>query len=329
MVLYGKYPNTYYSQTCPYSSKHHSSSHVPNCCTTCAHVSMCAALAQCIVHRRASRLARAMVTKRKSRDEPRGGSRQVCQQAAAALQGAKEKSAVVSLLVSQMLWGFMSAPTVQKLAAACVYDGLEIPELVALASIGTWGAHANNCYRDVQQWMGGGTYHALQSIASTWLVMKRPPLQQWVMQQSVLEPHRIFATMYHQYPNCFKDRVCGGEFANIRRFWTDMETHPLYRNHPIHNNPKHMDFGVPIKLHGDGTPVSGLGKAWLQLCEITSWSSMLTTGASWIYHFMVHLLYVGLIATDSAGVDTRGRLQRRLRWHHMCACLCNHAHMFV
>ena len=58
----------------------------------------------------------------------------------------------------------------------------------------------------------------------------------------------------------------------ITSFYT---SHFIYmRSHPIRLEDHPEDF-IPLKLHGDGTPVTGLGKQWSQMVDIFSVSSIL------------------------------------------------------
>ena len=45
-----------------------------------------------------------------------------------------------------------------------------------------------------------------------------------------------------------------------------------------------LQYTVPISLHGDGTPVSGIGKAWSKSVDIWSWTSLVARGGSNHFH---------------------------------------------
>jgi hypothetical protein len=121
--------------------------------------------------------------------------------------------------------------------------------------------------------------------------------------------------MYNNIPRAFENRMCGGDFANIRSFWSEMELcqNPMYLTHPVRDRFDHFDKAVPLSLHGDGCPVSGFGKSWLKIAEIYSWRSLLAQGASWMMNIMIFFMYVGIMATHE-GTHTRDRFFRRLRW---------------
>ena len=66
-------------------------------------------------------------------------------------------SALVAYLMQQMLWGHMSAPSVQKIAKLArddmmdfiAVDNTSMPDLDFLAGCGTEGEHPRHIYRDI------------------------------------------------------------------------------------------------------------------------------------------------------------------------------------
>lgn len=47
------------------------------------------------------------------------------------------------------------------------------------------------------------------------------------------------------------------------------------RSHPVRNREGHETRMIPLRLHGDGTPVTGLGKQWGKLVDVYSLASLL------------------------------------------------------
>ena len=109
------------------------------------------------------------------------------------------------------------------------------------------------------------------------LPMKDPPRAAITVWDQILDPHVLFSSMYHEHPASFKDRLCGNDFNNISNFWSEMAAsgHPAFLHHNMKSThaATYMTCGIPITIHGDGAPISGLGKSWLKLAEIHSWSS--------------------------------------------------------
>ena len=64
----------------------------------------------------------------------------------------------------------------------------------------------------------------------------------------------------------------------------------MYEAHPArHRNTAKM---VPLVVHGDGTPCSGVGKSWSKLGDFWSWSSILAwSGSVQLFKYMVIMLH--------------------------------------
>ena len=155
----------------------------------------------------------------------------------------------------------------------------------------------------------------------------------------MLLPHELFAAIYHNYPDIWRDSVCPGGMnlkmillvilyfqirelvlfewvapytslenncrgschrqgrvrnifpymlkqwplgtkgkEYIKRFWRSVSSGAQYMTHPIRLIDGHEEWAIPIKLHGDGTPVTGLGKSWGKimdiwcLCNVRNWT---------------------------------------------------------
>ena len=162
-------------------------------------------------------------------------------------------------------WGSMSPQTVQKLAAGARRDVLTVqqqtidfvldlvrdyvpPEFVQsivvkndvcglvqldkLAGIGTAGAHANNCNRDLSQLLKGYRFPP-PSVEKIPMAMTPGKPQVIQKAQCFLWPHEMFASLYELYPDMFASSVYKGN--GTRQFGKDMEDsqHPALPNHPM------------------------------------------------------------------------------------------------
>lgn len=63
---------------------------------------------------------------------------------------------------------------------------------------------------------------------------------------------------------------------------------------------------VPLALHGDGTPVAGIGKAWSRMLDIFSWTSLVAVGETLDYTFLIYAAFTQLLTKTS--MDTAWRL---------------------
>ena len=96
--------------------------------------------------------------------------------------------------------------------------------------------------------------------------------------QAMLLPHALFSTIYHHYPNAWR-QIMLPNVDKVREFWTLQKVHPAFRQHPVLQSCPHFaQKMVPLALHGDGTPVIGIGKIWSRQLTIFSFNSMLGKG---------------------------------------------------
>ena len=57
--------------------------------------------------------------------------------------------------------------------------------------------------------------------------------------------------------------------------------HPAYPSHPVLSTTQHFEKKmIPLALHGDGTPVIGIGKIWSRQLTIWSFNSLLGHGST-------------------------------------------------
>ena len=78
----------------------------------------------------------------------------------------------------------------------------------------------------------------------------------------ILYPHMMFATLYHRFPDKFRDLFMNGKESNIPDFWEQMSDHPSFKDHPmhVHQLSNFRTHGLPIRVYGDGAPAMGVGK---------------------------------------------------------------------
>ena len=73
--------------------------------------------------------------------------------------------------------------------------------------------------------------------------------------------HVLFSTIYNHYPDAWANRICPG-VAAIQQFWNALANSPQLDNDDIMSRPDFKDRCIPITVHGDGVPVTGIGKSW-------------------------------------------------------------------
>eukprot|EP00972_Heterocapsa_arctica_P050846 7473023-Heterocapsa_arctica.AAC.1 len=71
--------------------------------------------------------------------------------------------------------------------------------------------------------------------------------------QSVLLPHEMFASLYHDYPDARK-RYIVPDTARLGSFWATMQHHPQMAGLPLLQQDQYDKLAVPLGIHGDGVP---------------------------------------------------------------------------
>ena len=111
----------------------------------------------------------------------------------------------------------------------------------------------------------------------------------------LLLPHQLFGALWRYYPQSFDDLILGSR-EHCKKFWAAVKDSPQFKAHKLGTVPGYEERCIPLKIHGDGTPVTGLGKGWGKLVDIFSVSSMLVNpGPSLLRNMMLFMLLQHLI----------------------------------
>ena len=89
-------------------------------------------------------------------------------------------------------------------------------------------------------------------------------------------PHELFSSVYHCYQKAWVDRICPSR-ARVEKFWDSVKGSVQVKTNLVRNRPNFHSHCIPLSIHGDGTPVVGIGKAWGKLLDIWSWQSLLVS----------------------------------------------------
>ena len=154
----------------------------------------------------------------------------------------------------------------------------------------------------------------MSSLTSIRLHVKVPPLRVLEVEQHILLPHIFFAKLHEHHREHFSVRILGGPGeGKVVAFWQAMEGHPQMLGHPLLDRPDFARRCIPLGIHGDGVPVTGIGKSWGQSVDCYSWSSLLSSGSTMFTNWIVFCVYKSM-AVNSLGRDTYGAFWRRLTW---------------
>ena len=232
-----------------------------------------------------------------------------------------QPSLLAEWLKEQWAWGKMSPQLVQHVAALAKRDmvaanATNIPEdLHKLSMLGTEGAHANNCHRDLQALVANVSKlpeplqvflpmklkgnQALQSIMLPHMVMHHV----WVHYQSYWQ--NFFLAQWNKWPASILERVPappinatplaeapGVDHCAIHpcQFLQERKTvkHVLWPAVCVFGQDNWMASCIPINLHGDSVPTVGCGKVWSKLMQCYSWAGLLTVGSTKERSFFIY-----------------------------------------
>ena len=128
----------------------------------------------------------------------------------------------------------------------------------------------------------------------------------------MLLPHTLFAAIYEHYPVMWEKIVYGSE-QKCKDFWHAVRGSPQFHSHPVEFRDNYTTKCIPLKIHGDGTPITGLGKSWGNLADIFSASSLLTYGLTVLRSLMMFLMFQHLICREP-GNCTLNTASKMLIW---------------
>ena len=121
--------------------------------------------------------------------------------------------------------------------------------------------------------------------------------------------------MFELYPEAFRERFLGGVEQKVSEFWQAMiaAEHPALDEHPLVTKESFQTRAVPLSLHGDGVPVSGVGKAWSQSVDCYSFSSLLSSGSTIFSNYVIFFIYK-MLKVSGGHRDTFAAFFRKLCW---------------
>jgi len=204
-------------------------------------------------------------------------------------------------MVMMVLFGIMSPQLQGKLQRMLKRDllkmkagKLDMRAVEKLGSIGSSGEHPNNCWADLKKIL---PEPKLPKLFRLELPLVHTTLGRFRHSVPMLLPHQLFAALYEHYPDKFTEILLGSRL-NCKRFWAAVKGSPQFLAHEVGKVPGYEENCIPLKIHGDGTPVTGLGKGWGKLVDIFSVSSMLVIGTTILRSMMIFMMFQHLICRD-------------------------------
>ena len=253
------------------------------------------------------------MTRSRSPRRRKGGTRQrvAAIDAEDALPGT---STLVSLLLNLFAWGDMSAQLVQKVAQAAYEDAVamkemrtDLSDLKKCGMIGCSGFYQNKCYSDLMKTLPLEIHIPKPTLTQL-------PFKCGNLLQGFLLPHELFLCIYHFYPATWRLSVVPSD-DRLEEFWQTNTHHPAMTEMKISQKPGYRRRCVPISLHGDDVPITGVGKVWCQLLTVFSWSAMTGLGNTKEGQFFVWGCWEKLRKiSQNQEEDTLGRFFTILVW---------------
>ena len=187
-----------------------------------------------------------------------------------------QRSALADMLRDLVHWNWMPSSQATRLARAAVADGQRHPAIIKLATAAGNTEKLHGAWQGIKKMQGQPAL--LSALGDARLPLKSKHIGIVYDNISILYPHRLFATLYNDHNTHFVQSMVGGDYANIGNFWAEMVDHPSYNLHPMrsHKLNPFESHAIPISIYGDGTPSTGVGKAWAALADAIIMSSMLS-----------------------------------------------------
>ena len=131
-------------------------------------------------------------------------------------------------------------------------------------------------------------------------------------------PHQQFAHLYETNPESFKLHMLPDKHE-LSSFWTSVIDTPAAQSLPEIHNRKWRQFAIPLGLHGDEVPITGLGKVWAKLALTFGFYSLMVakTGAATVdLMFWIWACFEGVVLHGKDG--TIEVFMTILKWSFAC-----------
>ena len=83
-------------------------------------------------------------------------------------------------------------------------------------------------------------------------------------------PHEMFSAIFHFYPKVWLSSIMPSK-ETLKKFWGAVSGHPQMKEHPLHGRAHFQESTIPVAVHGDGVPITGIGKGWSRVMTLFSW----------------------------------------------------------
>ena len=234
---------------------------------------------------------------------------------------------IAALAMNAIVHALNAAGTTQDFQAKIKQGGAEdlasafCPDLSKLSKLGSKGAHPNNCHRDLMQALGEPTV----PYSRVYIPLRLPDSPKVKnVEQHIIWPHLLLEKLGSLGGDVWERRVAGKP-GRLFSFWRNMRGHPNYslvRRHFLELGIDHWEHCcVPLKLYGDGCPVTGVGKSWSKSMNNYIFSSMVSEGSSAETLFIIWSVMTALMEHNTdAAKDSYKVFWNKLKWSLEICC---------
>lgn len=253
------------------------------------------------------------------------------------------ESKLIHHLLADFAWGVLSAQKLQAVAMSSLRDLRQLRKRIVqsimcepsssssssspagasssthverdvqmVASIGCSGQYQNKCYADLM-----ARIEPNMSLPRPYKCKLKFSGSLGEQLQEILLPHEMLSAFYKS-PKFWK-RVILPDENHPLEFWTAQRVgkHPQWNGHPLQGmDDSALSKVIPISLHGDEVPVTGIGKQWSKKMVNWSWHSMLSYSASVkkSQFFIWSIFDKAGVKEGSGGYNTIHRFFEILKW---------------
>ena len=127
--------------------------------------------------------------------------------------------------------------------------------------------------------------------------------------QAVFLPHETFAAMYARYPESFVSDL-------VPRPDDGVAHSPQMERRPARDCADYERLAIPIAMHGDDVPITGIGKGWTSKMTVFSWCSLLALER----HTQEKLFLIYAVFEKISHIQKHSHIYLGSPYHLMCSC---------
>ena len=188
--------------------------------------------------------------------------------------------------------GRLSAAEVQRSAALAYDDQQELlakvggnadhasQTLQKLAGLGASGRHPKNCNAELKTYLGEPAAPKPLEVEIECKKARRGLTMKYISMVALpfLLPHLMFSFLFSSRHELFVERFLGpgGSTQTLVDFWMQVERlkDPRLEGHPMQKRSAWREKAIPLQLHGDGVPVTAVGRATAESLDAVAWNSL-------------------------------------------------------